>query len=53
MHLTEWHQYRDLDPAALGAIVRKRRVIDGRNVLPPGRWLDAGWTVRTIGRGLR
>jgi UDPglucose 6-dehydrogenase len=53
MHLTEWKQYRDLDPATLGAIVRKRRIIDGRNVLPPGRWLDAGWTVRTLGRGVR
>ena len=50
LHLTEWDQYRDLDPAALGAIVRRRRIIDGRNVLPPGRWLDAGWTVRTLGR---
>ena len=53
MHLTEWQQYRDLDPAALGTIVRRRRIVDGRNVLPPSRWLAAGWTVRTLGRALR
>ena len=53
MHLTEWEQYRNLDPAALGTIVRQRRIVDGRNVLPPSRWLAAGWTVRTLGRAVR
>lgn len=50
LHLTEWRQYRDIDPAALGAIVRQRRMVDGRNSLPVQRWLDAGWTVRGLGR---
>ncbi|HVB43722.1 MAG TPA: UDP-glucose/GDP-mannose dehydrogenase family protein [Streptosporangiaceae bacterium] len=50
MHLTEWRQYRDLDPAELGSVVRQRRLVDARNTLPSSRWLAAGWTVRGLGR---
>ena len=48
--LTEWKEYRDLDPAALGALVRARTVLDGRNALDPVRWRAAGWTYRALGR---
>jgi len=48
--LTEWKVYRDLDPQALGAIVRGRTVLDGRNALDPARWRAAGWTYRALGR---
>jgi UDPglucose 6-dehydrogenase len=48
--LTEWKVYRELDPVALGAIVRKKQVLDGRNALDPQRWRDAGWTYRALGR---
>src|SRR4051812_18521414 len=48
--LTEWKQYRDLDPAAFGAVVRQRRVLDGRNALDREAWEAAGWTYRALGR---
>jgi UDPglucose 6-dehydrogenase len=48
--LTEWQQYRDLDPAALADRVRARNMLDGRNVLDPQRWREAGWTYRALGR---
>jgi UDPglucose 6-dehydrogenase len=48
--LTEWPQYRALDPAALGAVVRRRHLVDGRNALDPAAWRDAGWTYRALGR---
>jgi UDPglucose 6-dehydrogenase len=48
--LTEWKEYRDLDPAALGEIVTTRTVLDGRNALDPDRWRAAGWTYRALGR---
>jgi len=48
--LTEWKQYRELDPAALGTIVRGRQMLDGRNALDPARWRAAGWTYRALGR---
>ena len=50
LHLTEWSEYRDIDPAALGAVVRSRRILDGRNALAADRWRAAGWTVRALGR---
>jgi UDPglucose 6-dehydrogenase len=48
--LTEWQQYRQLDPAVLADIVRQRNVLDGRNALDSQRWRAAGWTYRALGR---
>ncbi|GAA4421657.1 UDP-glucose/GDP-mannose dehydrogenase family protein [Georgenia halophila] len=48
--LTEWQVFRELDPATFGQIVKTRRIIDGRNVLDPVTWRDAGWTYRALGR---
>ncbi len=48
--LTEWPAYRDLDPVALGGVVRQRHILDGRNALDPARWRAAGWTYRALGR---
>jgi UDPglucose 6-dehydrogenase len=48
--LTEWRQYRDLDPVAFGKVVRQRRVLDGRNALDREAWEAAGWAYRALGR---
>ena len=48
--LTEWKQYRALDPARLGPLVRVRAIVDGRNCLDPVQWRQAGWTYRALGR---
>lgn len=48
--LTEWEQYRDLDPYALHGRVASPRILDGRNVLNPDKWRAAGWTYRGLGR---
>ena len=48
--LTEWKQYRELDPAALAALTSGRTIIDGRNVLDSATWRDQGWTYRGLGR---
>ncbi len=50
LHLTEWSEFREMDPAALSAVVRQRNIVDGRNVLDPARWRAAGWTYRALGR---
>ncbi|WP_214405021.1 UDP-glucose dehydrogenase family protein [Pseudonocardia lacus] len=52
LHLTEWQQYRDLDPVWLAGHVRTRAVLDARNALPLERWAAAGWAVRALGRAL-
>lgn len=48
--LTEWDEFRQLDPADLEPIVRCRRIIDGRNCLDQAKWLSAGWVYRGMGR---
>ena len=50
LHLTEWPEFREVDPEELGSVVRRRQVIDGRNKLDLHAWRDAGWTVRPLGR---
>jgi UDPglucose 6-dehydrogenase len=48
--LTEWEQYRSLDPVAFGAVVGQKRILDGRNALEPAAWRAAGWTYKALGR---
>ncbi|GGK95155.1 UDP-glucose dehydrogenase family protein [Streptomyces flaveus] len=50
LHLTEWSEFRELDPAVLGEAVSRRLVLDGRNALDPAVWRAAGWTYRAMGR---
>jgi UDPglucose 6-dehydrogenase len=48
--LTEWEEFRRLEPADLDRVVRQRRIIDGRNCLDQAKWRSAGWTYRGMGR---
>jgi UDPglucose 6-dehydrogenase len=48
--LTEWQEYRDLDPYTLASVVSSPRVLDGRNVLDASKWRAAGWSYRGLGR---
>ncbi|EPD56717.1 MULTISPECIES: UDP-glucose dehydrogenase family protein [unclassified Streptomyces] len=50
LHLTEWREFRELDPAELGAVAATRLILDGRNALDPQLWRKAGWTYRAMGR---
>jgi UDPglucose 6-dehydrogenase len=51
--LTEWDEYRSLSPAAVGQLVRRRTVLDARNVLDAAAWEAAGWEVRGLGTRAR
>ncbi|RKR73223.1 UDP-glucose dehydrogenase family protein [Frondihabitans australicus] len=48
--LTEWQEFRDLDPATVAAAVNHKRVVDGRNCLDAAAWRAAGFEVRGLGR---
>ena len=48
--LTEWSDYRDLDPVSITPVVRQASLIDARNALDVDRWREAGWTYRALGR---
>ncbi|MFI6391782.1 UDP-glucose dehydrogenase family protein [Nonomuraea sp. NPDC050547] len=48
--LTEWQEFVDLDPEALGTVVAERKIVDGRNALNPTAWRAAAWHYRALGR---
>lgn len=48
--LTEWQQYRELNPETLGLLVAYRTILDGRNCLDPVQWREAGWQYHSLGR---
>jgi UDPglucose 6-dehydrogenase len=50
LHLTEWSDYRAIDPDALRAIVANPVLIDARCALDSALWRAAGWTVHVPGR---
>jgi len=50
LHLTEWKEYRELDPQVIGTLVKSKFLIDGRNMLDREKWRQAGWRVHALGR---
>ena len=48
--LTEWKEFRELTPEQLEPFVRERTIVDGRNVLDPDQWINAGWKYLASGR---
>ncbi|MFI9554040.1 UDP-glucose dehydrogenase family protein [Nonomuraea endophytica] len=48
--LTEWQEFVDLDPEALGQVVAERKIVDGRNALDSTAWRAAAWHYRALGR---
>ena len=50
LHLTEWKEYRQIDPAALSSLVKGKVIIDGRNMLDRSLWRNAGWKFHALGR---
>ena len=50
LHLTEWQNYRELNPEKLGQAVKTKRIIDGRNVLDRNLWSNAGWQITYLGK---
>lgn len=49
---TEWQEFRDLDPEHAATLVREKKILDGRNVLPVEKWQAAGWDIKALGRSL-
>jgi UDPglucose 6-dehydrogenase len=50
LHLTEWADYRVIDPAMLATVVARRNMIDARCALDEEAWRTAGWSFRVLGR---
>jgi UDPglucose 6-dehydrogenase len=50
LHLTEWPEFRYLNPTHLAGLARTKIIIDGRLKLHAATWEQAGWKVVQIGR---
>lgn len=50
LHLTEWKQYRAIDPTTISPLVKNKIIIDGRNMLDRSLWRAAGWKFHALGR---
>jgi len=48
--VTEWDEYRHLDPAEVAPLVAAKKVVDGRNSYDPAAWRAVGWEYRGLGR---
>ncbi|WP_236718424.1 UDP-glucose/GDP-mannose dehydrogenase family protein [Actinoplanes sp. TFC3] len=48
--LTEWTEFRELEPAAMTAVTAQNKIVDGRHALDPAKWRSAGWEYRALGR---
>jgi UDPglucose 6-dehydrogenase len=48
--LTEWEEFSEADPEALGRLVNSRRIVDGRHALDVDAYREAGWEFRALGR---
>ncbi|BDZ53730.1 UDP-glucose dehydrogenase family protein [Agromyces marinus] len=48
--VTEWPEYRELEPDLVAGLMASARVIDARNVLDPAAWRAAGFAYRGLGR---
>ena len=48
--LTEWDQFKWIDPVAVGAVCKAKVVVDARNLLDRNQWQKAGFIHQGIGR---
>jgi len=48
--VTEWPEFRALDPVATRALVARPVIIDARNCLDAAAWREAGWEYHGLGR---
>jgi UDPglucose 6-dehydrogenase len=48
--LTEWEDFKWVEPSDVAAVMQGRRVVDGRNLLDRTAWQKAGFTHEGIGR---
>ncbi len=47
--LTEWSEFKTMQPEDIDRSVKKRIIIDGRNVLDANQWRAAGWQFSALG----
>ncbi|WP_166996477.1 UDP-glucose dehydrogenase family protein [Paramicrobacterium fandaimingii] len=51
--VTEWPEYKELNPAKVHRMVRTPIVVDARNCLDADVWAESGWEYAGLGRQVR
>jgi len=51
--ITEWPEFRGLDPHRIKQAMRQPRIVDLRNIFDPQQMRDLGFTYEGIGRPLK
>jgi UDPglucose 6-dehydrogenase len=49
--VTQWNEFKQLDLARVGSLMKQRVLIDGRNIYEPERLAALGFRYRGVGRG--
>jgi len=49
LHMTDWDEYKAINPTALASVVAQRNIIDARCALDAELWRSAGWSFRILG----
>ncbi len=49
--ITEWHEFRGLDPRRLKEAMRQPRIVDLRNIFDPREMRSLGFAYEGVGRG--
>ena len=49
--ITEWHEFRGLDPRRLKEAMRQPRIVDLRNIFDPEEMRSLGFAYEGVGRG--
>jgi len=49
--ITDHSKFKDIEPEEIGRLMRKRNVVDSRNILDKERWKRAGFKVKVLGDG--
>ena len=53
MVITEWHEFRGLDPRRLKEEMRQPRIVDLRNIFDPEEMRSLGFAYEGVGRPAR
>jgi len=48
--LTEWSEFKKVDPKLVAKQMKGRAVFDGRNILNEPDWISSGFELRGVGR---
>jgi UDP-N-acetyl-D-mannosaminuronate dehydrogenase len=47
--ITDHSKFKDIDPGEISKLMRKKFIVDSRNILDQGKWRKAGFNVKVLG----